>query len=348
MPPKEARGTARVGLSDLPAWPADRVVVLTSVHDRKWAYLAWVAVCLFWGTTYFAIRVALESVPVALLAGLRWLAAGAILALLLPLFGERLPPPRMWASIALTGFLLVVVGNGGVVWAEQYVPSGLAAVLVAMVPFWQVLVEAVLPAGERVTRQGLTGLTLGFAGIVVLVWPELKMGGQAGWQFFYGVIALQIACFGWAIGTSYTKRRTIGASPWGGAAMQMLLSGIMLTAIGTVVGEWRDLSFTARTASAMIYLVIFGSIVGYSAYVYALKHLPLSTVSLYAYVNPIIAVALGTLFLDEPFGWRVVIASMLVLGGIAVVRLAQGRPADQGRTLAGTTEGRQAEKVRAA
>ncbi len=291
-----------------------------SRHERKLAYGAWIVVCLVWGTTYLGIRVALETVPVALLAGLRWAGAGVLLAALLPLFGERLPHPRTWGPIAIAGFLMAVIGNGGVVWAEQYVASGLAAVVVAMVPFWTVLIEAALPKGEKLTARTLIGLGIGFLGIVVLVWPELRFGGEEGRMFIAGVIALQIACFGWALGTSYTKRNAIGGSPLGASAMQMLLSGVMLIAIGTATGEWSRLSFNGRTAGAMIYLVLCGSIVGYSAYVYALKYLPISTVSLYAYVNPIIAVILGTLLLSEPFSMRIVLASALVFAGIAVVR----------------------------
>lgn len=291
-----------------------------SRRERQLAYIAWVTVCFVWGTTYLAIRVALESVPVALLAGLRWTAAGALLAAALLLFGERLPHPRTWGSIALAGFLMAVVGNGGVVWAEQYVASGLAAVIVATVPFWAVLIEAGLPRGERPTARSLTGLAVGFLGIVVLVWPELTVGGQEGRLFVAGVIALQVACLGWALGTSYTKRNARNASPLSASAMQMLLGGAMLIGIGTATGEWSRLVFTTRTAGAMIYLVLVGSIVGYSAYVYALKYLPISTVSLYAYMNPIIAVVLGTLLLSEPFSMRIVLASALVFAGIAIVR----------------------------
>jgi drug/metabolite transporter (DMT)-like permease len=298
-----------------------------SRHERQLAYVAWITVCFVWGTTYLAIRVALESVPVALLAGLRWAAAGTLLALALPFFGERLPHPRTWGPIAVAGFLMAVIGNGGVVWAEQYVASGLAAVIVATVPFWAVLVEAVLPRGERPTARTLIGLAVGFVGIVVLVWPELTVGGQEGKLFIAGVIALQVACLGWALGTSYTKRNTQASSPISASAMQMLLSGAMLIAIGTATGEWNRLIFTPRTAGAMIYLVLVGSIVGYSAYVYALKYLPISTVSLYAYVNPIIAVVLGTLLLSEPFSLRIVLASALVFMGIAIVRSSSRPPA---------------------
>ena len=287
------------------------------------AYLAWVTVCVVWGTTYLGIHVALETIPVALLAGLRWLIAGALLAAALPFLGQRLPPLRMWASIAIIGFLMAVVGNGGVVWAQQYVASGLAAVVVAMVPFWSVIVEACVPNGERVTGRTILGLVLGFLGIVVLVWPELTVEGGAGLTFVWGVIALQIACAGWALGTSYLKRNPTNGSPLGSLAVQMLLSGAMLMAIATLTGEWERVVFTPRSIGAMAYLVVFGSIVGYTAYLYALKNLSVSTVSLYAYVNPVIAVLLGSAVLDEPFTPRIAIASLLVFSGIAIVKTAK-------------------------
>jgi drug/metabolite transporter (DMT)-like permease len=290
------------------------------------AYLAWLAVCVVWGTTYLAIRIALETIPVALLAGMRWLVAGALLAAILPLVGQRLPPLKMWRSIAIIGFLMAVVGNGGVVWAQQFVASGLAAVVVAMVPFWSVIVEALLPDGERVTGRTLLGLVVGFLGIVVLVWPELTLGGQEGRSFIYGVLALQIACAGWALGTSYLKRNPTNGSPLGSLALQMLLSGVMLMGIGTAIGEWDRLTFTPGTVGAMVYLVLFGSLLGYTAYMYALKNLPVSTVSLYAYVNPVIAVVLGSFVLAEPFTMRIVVASALVFSGIAVVRSAPKIP----------------------
>jgi len=146
------------------------------------------------------------------------------------------------------------------------------------------------------------------------------VGGRDGRLFLAGVVALQVACLGWALGTSFTKRNPMSTDPLAASALQMLLGGVMLLGIATATGEWSRLAFTPRTAGAMVYLVIFGSLIGYSAYIYAVKHLPISTVSLYAYVNPIIAVVLGTLLLGEPFGWRIVLAAGLVFAGIAVVR----------------------------
>ncbi len=289
---------------------------------RPRALAAWIAVCVVWGTTYLAIRIALETVPPGLLAGLRWTAAGALLALAVRLAGRRLPPPQAWPTLALAGFLMTVMGNGLVVWAEQHVSSGLAAVMVAMVPIWSVIIEAVRGRGERVTTQVAVGLLMGFGGIVVLVWPEVQPGG-GGRLFVIGMVALQLACAGWALGSSATKHQDSGADPVATSALQMLFGGLILVVIGTAAGEWSHLHVTPRTLSALVYLVLIGSIVGYTCYVYALTHLPISLVSLYAYVNPIIAVILGALLLGEPFTLRVLAASGLVLAGIAVVRQAQ-------------------------
>ena len=292
-----------------------------SAPDKRLAYLAWITICVLWGTTFLGIRIALETFPVALLAGLRWMFAGLVLTAALPWVGETLPPRRTWKAIALVGFLMNVLGNGLLVWAEQYVASGLTAVVVGMVPFWSVIVEAV-SGGERLTRYTMAGLMAGFAGIVVLVWPQLTLGGDNGRMFVAGIIALQIGSLGWGIGTSYTKRHRLGATPLASSALQMVFSGAILLAVGTAAGEWSRVWFTPRSLAALVYLAIFGSVVGYTAYLYTLKYLPISTVSLYAYVNPIIAMILGTLVLSEPFTPRIVVAAALVFGGIAIVRMA--------------------------
>ncbi len=283
------------------------------------AYLAFVTVCVVWGTTYLAISVALETVPVLLVAGLRWMSAGILLCGIVLASGRRLPPRRMWGPLVLLGFLMNIVGNGFVVWAQQYVPSGLTAVLIAITPFWSALIERLLPNGDRFSRRALAGLTIGFAGIVVLVWPSMTQGGASGRAFVLGVVAIQIACIGWVIGTSYAKRHELGDDPFPSAALQMVFSGIMLLTLATIRGDWSELTFTPRTLAAMAYLAIAGSLVAYSAYIYAIQHLPLSTVSLYAYINPIIAVALGTALLGEPLSTRIALAAFLVLAGTYIV-----------------------------
>lgn len=285
----------------------------------KLAYLAFITVCLVWGTTYLAISVALETVPVLLVAGLRWMAAGLMMSVLMLATGRGLPRPALWGPLFLLGFLMNVVGNGLVVYAQQYVASGLTAVLIATTPFWSALVERLLPNGERFSARALFGLGLGFSGIVILVWPEMTHGGASGRAFVLGVIAIQLACVGWVIGTSYARRHELGDNPFRSTALQMVFSGTMLLTAATVNGDWAHLSFTPRTIAAMAYLSIAGSLLAYSAYIYAIQHLPLSLVSLYAYINPMIAVTLGTLLLSEPFSTRVAVSAALVLAGTWIV-----------------------------
>jgi len=294
--------------------------VIALAGDRKGlAYIAFVTVCIVWGTTYLAIRVALETVPVLLLAGLRWMAAGVIMSGLMLATGRGLPKPRLWAPLALLGFLMNIVGNGFVVYAQQFVASGLTAVLIATTPFWSALIERLLPNGERFSKRSLSGLALGFTGIVVLVWPEMTHGGAGGRSFVIGVIAIQLACIGWVIGTSFARRHELGDNPFRSTALQMVFSGIMLLSAASAHGDWAQLSFTPRTIAAMLYLSIAGSLIAYSAYIYAIQHLPLQLVSLYAYINPMIAVALGTVFLGEPLSTRILISAALVLAGTWIV-----------------------------
>ncbi len=288
-------------------------------RGNRLAILAFITVCIVWGTTYLGIAVALETIPVLLVAGLRWMFAGLLLSAVMVLSGRGLPRPALWGPLVLLGFLMNVVGNGFVVYAQQYVASGLTAVLIATTPFWSALVERLLPNGERFTPRSLAGLALGFSGIVNLVWPEMTNGGASGRAFVGGVIAIQLACVGWVIGTSYAKRHQLGDNAFRSTALQMVFSGMMLLGAATWNGDWARVSFTPTTLGAMIYLSIAGSLIAYSAYIYAIQHLPLQLVSLYAYINPIIAVTLGTLLLSEPFSTRIAISAALVLLGTWVV-----------------------------
>jgi len=295
---------------------------LAAVSPIARAYLAWIAVCLVWGTTYLAIRIALESIPPFLMASFRWLAAGALLLGALALRGRRMPPWRSWPSLAWLGVLLLGFGNGAVVWAEQTVPSGLTAVLVAAVPFWMVGTERLRPDREPLSGHRLLGLLVGFGGIPLLVWPELRVDDTGG--FLRGVAATQVACLGWAIGSSYARRRR-DESVLVAAAFEMLFAGVALLIVGTAVGEWDRLAVSPRAITALAYLVGVGSMLGFSAYAYALAHLPVATVSLYAYVNPIIAVLLGTAVLGEPLTARIAVAGAVVLAGVGLVRRAERR-----------------------
>lgn len=296
-------------------------VASTPAQVRR-AWLAWVVVCVVWGTTYVAVKISLETMGPFLNGGLRNVAAGLILALALAARGHKLPGRDAWGRLAVLGFCMFLLGNGGVVWGVAHLPSGLAAVLVGTSPFWMVSVEALVSPGTQLFLRQWVGLVVGFAGIVILVWPDISQGGAGGRDFLLGVMSVQLACAGWAVGSSYARRHVMPGDVMGSAAMQMLFGGLFLTLLGTVLGEWGTFSLTGVTAGAMVYLIVAGSIIAFTAYSYALRHMAVATVSLYTYINPVIAVALGTLLLDEPFHMRMVIAAGVILVGTLIV----GRP----------------------
>ena len=288
-----------------------------SVARRAWA--SWVAVCIIWGTTYLGIKVALETIPPFLMGGLRYIAAGIGLAVIVAMTGGPLPPLSVWPRIAVLGFFMIAVGNGGVVTGSQWLSSGLTAVLIATNPFWMVSVDAAVSGGKQLRARQWIGLLIGFLGIVVLVWPDLSTGGAVRRGMIWGVIAVQIACAGWAVGSAYTRRHVMPADVLGAAAIQMLFGGIFMTIAGTALGEWSRLSFTAKTTAAFLYLTIPGSIIAFAAYSYALRHLDVAVMSLYTYINPLIAVALGAWLLDEPLGWPMFVACALIAVGVVTV-----------------------------
>ena len=251
---------------------------------------------------------------------LRFTAAGVLLVGLLASRGEPVIALSQWAGLAVTGMLTICVGNGGVIWAEQWVPSGIAAVTVATIPFWMIGIEAFAQEGDSLSIRLVLGLVVGFAGILLLVWPDIGLGGPTGRQFLGGIVALQIACVGWALGSSLSRRHARRENVLSAAAMQMLFGGLVMLGIASARGEWGQLTFTSRSLVAEIYLTVVGSIIGYSAYTYALRYLPTATVSLYTYANPVIAIVLGAVVAAEPFGPRVIIASTMVLIGSALVQ----------------------------
>jgi drug/metabolite transporter (DMT)-like permease len=298
---------------------ADRI---RSARITRRAWIAWTAVCLIWGTTYLFIKIALETIPPFLLGGLRYVTGGLLLAGLLAARGRPLPESADWGRLAVLGFFMLMLGNGGVVWGEQYISSGLTAVLIGTSPFWMVSIDALFPGGRRLSWRQWTGLAVGFAGILLLVWPDITQGGAGGRGVTIGVIAVQIACAGWAVGSSYTRRHVVAADVMGAAALQMLFGGLFMLVAGTCIGEWSHLGLNLRTGVSLVYLTLFGSVVAFAAYSYALQHLDIAVVSLYTYVNPIIAVCLGVLVLGEPFDTRMVLAAAVIVLGILIV---QGR-----------------------
>jgi drug/metabolite transporter (DMT)-like permease len=289
-------------------------------RERFGAYGAWAAVCFFWGTTYLAIRIGLETLQPTLFAGIRFLVAGSILFFIMSRQrNARMPVRREWFDLGVVGLMLLGVGNGAVVWAEQWVPSGMAALLVATSPFWAAALERLQGGGERVGLRGLLGMAVGFGGLALLVGPQL-FGAELNGKYLLGILIIQVGCFFWQAGSLYAKRRPTGVSPLMASSVQMLWAGLVLTLAGTLIGEWGGMRFSARSVGAFLYLVVFGSIVAYSAYMYAIQKLPLPLVSTYSYVNPIVALVLGWLVLSEPLGWREGGAALVILLGVALVK----------------------------
>jgi drug/metabolite transporter (DMT)-like permease len=272
-----------------------------------------------WGTTFLATRVAIESIPPFAMAGPRHFVAGIVLALVLRLRGVPLPPLRSWGGHALLGLLMIGFGNGCLVWAQQFIPSGVAAVLVSVIPFWMIGVEAFMPNGEGIRKRQVLGLLLGFGGIVLLTSSSLNGAVPTG-RILVGVIMTQMSCLGWAVGSAYAKRHKREENLFAATAVQIMFGGAILMAVATVTGEWTAVLLTSRSLLAVVYLVVVGTFVGYVCYVYALKHLPVSIVSLYAYVNPVIAVVLGSLLLKERFTPRMAVAIAIIFAAMLIVR----------------------------
>jgi drug/metabolite transporter (DMT)-like permease len=253
------------------------------------------------------------------MGGIRYTISGLLLAAWLLARGRRLPATSEWGRLLVLGFFMLMLGNGGVVWGEQFISSGLTAVLIGTSPFWMVSVDALLTGGRPLGRREWLGLLIGFVGIVMLVWPDITAGGISSRNVAMGVVSVQIACAGWAIGSAYTRRHVMPKDVMGSAALQMFFGGLFMLAAGTMSGEWGRLAFNSRTTVALVYLTLVGAVIAFAAFSYALKHLDMAIVSLYSYVNPVIAVALGTLILGEPFNARMAIAIGIIAIGVMVV-----------------------------
>ena len=282
---------------------------------RGKALVAYILVCVLWGSTYLAIRIGVGVLPPFLFAGVRFLLAGLMLLGGALAFGERLPlRARDYLVLAAVGLFLLAGGNTLVVWAEQFTPSGAASLFVVTVALWMALFDSVMPGGAgRLSWQVIAGLVLGLAGTALLVGADPRTILHSDLR---GPVALTAASASWAFGSVYYKRQHPQAGPYVGAAIEMIAAGTVVAALGLLLGEAHHVHLTARGLGALAYLVVFGSIVGYTAYAYALHHAPATIVGTYAYVNPLIAVLLGWLLLREPVGPRTFIAMGMILGAV--------------------------------
>lgn len=288
--------------------------------------LAWtslVAVYIFWGTTYLAIRVAVETLPPFLMAGIRYLIAGAILYPFVrkPTKNQVDPPkPRQWQAAALVGLLMLVGGNGLVSWAEQTVPSGIAALMVGTVPIWLVALDRVFRRA-RAGWPAVVGIVVGFAGVAILVRPTDAQSID-----LMGAGALLLAPLFWAIGSLYSRTAPLPSNSLKATAMEMLFGGLWLVVLGAMVGELSELNLASaslRSVMGLLWLIGPGSLIGFAAYNYALMKLPTATVGTYAYVNPVVAVFLGWLLLAEEINLQTIIGGGVIVAAVAVTVAAR-------------------------
>lgn len=274
--------------------------------------------CFFWGTTYLGIRMSLETFPPLTLLSVRYMLSGAITLLFARMRGSPLPRGRELAAACFSGLLVLGLGNGGLVFAEVIIPSGIAGLIVTMAPFWMVGAEALLPGGERLHAPTIAGMAVGLAGAALLVSPDVGTHALDR-NLLNGFLMLQVGMAGWSFGSIYQRRKSGKAHPIVSGGVQQLAAGLMVAPFALFIPQ-PPIHWSARGVAALLYLVCFGSLVGYSAYVYAMDKLPVAIVSVYPYVNAIVAVALGWLFYREHFGIREAVSMAIIFAAVGVVK----------------------------
>ena len=287
------------------------------------AIFAWINVCVIWGTTYLVIRIGVGHMPPMIFAGIRWVIAGLAFMTVLKWRGTSLPKANEMVHLAVVGLALIGFGNGLVVFAEQWIPSGLAALLITTVPFFMVGMESLLPKGPKLNATILTGLIMGLAGVCLIFGKDIKYLADPDNRI--GVLALLGAVIFWSIGSLYSKYVKVDVHPLMGASVQMLMAGIVLSAIGISIGELPRLRFEINGLLSLAYLVVVGSFIGYTSYIYAIAKLPLSLISTYAYINPVIALFLGWIVLDEKLDFQTAIAAAVIIAGVFIVKQGTAR-----------------------
>ncbi len=298
---------------------------------------AFAAIYLIWGSTYLGIRFAIETIPPFLLGGIRFLVAGAILLAWTRFRSSERPQAIHWRNTAIVGAGLILGGNGAVLWAEQFVPSGTTALLVAILPFWMVLLDWIRPKGTRPSLGVSIGLIVGIIGIVVLVGPSTihpsaasnAAASSGNGVALKGALALMGGSLSWALGSIFSKHATLPKSALLATAMEMFTGGAMLLALAFIVGETRHFDpaqVSARSMGGFIYLTTVGSLVGFTAYIWLLSVQPPSRVATYAYVNPVVAVFLGWALAGEALSLRTAIAAAIIIGAVVLITTARSSP----------------------
>ena len=296
-------------------------------HRPRWkTLLAFFIIYFVWGSTFIFIRIGVQELPPLLFAALRFLPAGLVLYGWMIVRGERSPTPRQWLSATILALLIFVGDYGLLFWAEQHVPSGIAAVMMATIPAFMALSEIILLGTQRLTFRLAFALLIGLGGVLVLVSRSLNLGGAPIDR--KGAIALILASMSWSVASILSRRMHLPTSKVMSAASQMLAGGILLTLISGSLGEFQTVHLaqvSPRTWFALVYLIVFGSLVGFTAYVWLLHHESPTKVGTYAYVNPVVAVLVGYFLGGEPLGARTILGTLFVLVSVVVITTSRAR-----------------------
>ncbi len=291
-------------------------------------WLALLSLYIVWGSTYLAIRFTVETIPPFLSSGMRFLVSGIILLIWRRAAGDAMPTKRQWRSTAIIGTLLLLGGNGLLAFAEQFVPSGIASLIIGSVPMWLVLIEALRPAGVKPNWLTILGLLIGFGGIFLLIGPANLIGDSHALNPL-GIGALLLAAFLWSVGSIYSRSADLPPSSLMATGAEMLAGSVVIFAFSGLVGEWNGFDITAvstRSWLGLTYLIAVGSLIGFVSYIWLLKHAPVSLVATYAYVNPLVAIFLGALFANEIINARILVAGLVIIGSVVLINQTKHKP----------------------
>ena len=297
------------------------------VYNKNLSLLAYLTVCLVWGSTYLAIRVAVTDMPFLIFAGIRFFTAGVLILIVSKLKGWTFPKNSQdYKTIIFAGLMLLFISNGLICWAEQWLESSLTALLIASVPLFMALIEVIFPRDQRIGRLGWVGLVIGFLGVAFLVSPHLALEGRT----FSAMLAVLAASLNWAIASVYLKRRTVSGAMMPNVGIQMLTAGAAFLLAAYFFGGVSISGASASGIAALLYLIFIGSILAYSAFYYMLKALPAAKAGTYAYINPVVAVILGALILKEAVTTQNIIATVIIISGVILVQISKVTPVEQG------------------
>lgn len=293
---------------------------MTNNNLKTKIWVALIALYIVWGSTYLGMRIAIETIPPFVQGAIRFFISGVILLVWQRLAGQPMPTKRQWLSCAIIGNLMLVGGNGLVSWSEQTIPSGTAALIIAIVPMFMVIMEGLRTRGHKPTMKALIGLCIGFMGIFILIAPSHRFNGTSLNE--YGVIALLFACLFWSMGSVYSKAADVPASAFMTTGAEMLMGSMGLILMSLFTNElqtWNVSAVSAHSIYALTYLILVGSMVGFGSYIWLLKHAPISLVATYAYVNPVVAVLLGAWLVNEPLDPHIWLATAIIVGSVILV-----------------------------